>query len=113
MIQFAVHLLVTAALLAVVGKMISGIEVEDASAAFVGALVLGFANAVIRPILIVLTMPITILTLGLFIWVVNAFMLKLAAAFVPGFEVRGFKAALFGSLMLGLLNFAVSVFFGI
>ena len=113
MIQLAVHLLVTAALLAVVGKMISGIEVEDASAAFVGALVLGFANAVIRPILVVLTMPLTILTLGLFIWVVNAFMLKLAAALVPGFEVRGFKAALFGSLMLGLLNFAVSVFFGI
>jgi len=113
MIQFAVHLLVSAALLAVVGKMITGIEVEDVSSAFIGALVLGFANAVIRPILVILTFPITILTLGLFIWVVNAFMLMLTAAFVPGFEVRGFKAALFGSLMLGLLNFAVSILFGI
>jgi putative membrane protein len=113
MIQFAVHLLVTAGLLLVVGKMISGIEVEDASAAVIGALVLGFANAVIRPILVFLTLPITFLTLGLFVWVVNALMLMLAAAVVPGFDVKGFKPALFGSLLLGLLNFGVSMFFGI
>ncbi len=113
MIQFAVHLLVTSGLLAIVGKMISGIEVEDMTAAFVGALVLGLANAVIRPILVVFTLPITILTLGLFVWVVNALMLQLTAAAVPGFEVKGFKAALLGSLLLGLLNFAVSLFFGI
>ena len=113
MIQFAVHLLVTAGLLVVVGKMISGIEVEDATAAFVGALVLGFANAVIRPILVALTLPITILTLGLFLWVVNALMLQLAAAVVPGIEVKGFKVALLGSLLLGMLNLVVSLFFGI
>jgi putative membrane protein len=53
------------------------------------------------------------LTLGLFIWVVNAFMLKLTAAFVPGFKVEGFSAAMVGSLLLGILNFAVSAFFGI
>ena len=113
MIQFALHILVTAALLSVVGSFVSDIEVEDGTAAVVGALVLGFANAVIRPILLLLTFPITFLTLGLFVWVVNAFTLKLAAEFVPGFRVEGFKAAMVGSLLLGVLNFAVSAFFGI
>ena len=70
----------------------SGIEVEDGTAAVVGALVLGFANAFTRPILVVLTLPITFLALGLFVWVVNVFMLKLTAAFVPGFKVEGFGA---------------------
>ena len=112
MIQFALHLLVTAALIAVVGYMVSGIEVEDGPAAVIGAIVLGFVNAVIRPILVMLTLPITFLTLGLFVWVVNAFMLKLTAAFVPGFKVEGFWAAMVGSLLLGILNLAVSGLFG-
>jgi putative membrane protein len=113
MIQFAIHIVVTAALLSVVGYLVSDIDVEDGTAAVVGALVLGLANAFIRPILVLLTLPITFLTLGLFIWVVNAFMLKLTAEFVPGFRVDGFKAAMWGSLLLGILNFAVSAFFGI
>ena len=113
MIQFVIHLLVTAALLSVVGSMVSGIEVEDGTAAVIGALVLGFANAFIRPLLVLLTLPIPFLTLGLFVWVVNAFMLKLTAAFVPGFRVEGFRAAMVGSLFLGILNFMVAAFFGI
>ncbi len=113
MIQFAVHLVVTAALLFFVGRMVSGIEVEDGGSAIAGALVLGFANAFIRPLLVLLTFPITFLTLGLFIWVVNAFMLKLAANFVPGFKVEGFRAALIGSLLLGFLNMVVASLFGI
>ena len=113
MIQFALHVLVSAALLSVVGHMVSGIEVRDGTAAVVGALVLGFANAFIRPILVLLTLPITFLTLGLFVWIVNAFMLKLAAAFVPGFKVEGFGSAMVGSLFLGILNLAVAALFGI
>ncbi len=113
MIQFVLHLVVTAALLSVVGYLVSDIDVEDGTAAVIGALVLGFANAFIRPILVVLTLPITFLTLGLFIWVVNAFMLKLTAAFVPGFRVEGFRAAMAGSLLLSILNFAVSALFGL
>ena len=90
----------------------SDIEVEDAGTAVAGALVLGLANAFVRPILLLLTLPITFLTLGLFVWVVNAFTLKLAASFVPGFRVHGFKAALVGSLLLAILNVAVSALFG-
>jgi putative membrane protein len=113
MIEFALHILVTAALLSVVGSLVSDIEVEDGTSAIISALVLGFANAFIRPILVVLTLPLTLLTLGLFIWVVNAFMLKLTAAFVPGFKVESFKAAIVGSLLLGLLNFVVAALFGL
>ncbi len=112
MIQFAVHILVTAVLLSVVGHMVTGIEVKGGSTAILGALVLGFANAIVRPILLLLTFPITVLTLGLFTWVVNAFMLKFTAALVPGFKVDGFGAAMMGSLLLGVLNVAVSLFFG-
>ncbi len=113
MIEFALHLIVSAVLLSVVGYVVSGIEVEDGAAAMIGALVLGFANAFIRPILVLLTLPISFLTLGLFVWVVNAFMLKLTAAFVPGFKVEGFWAAMVGSLFLGILNLAVSALFGL
>ena len=113
MIQFALHIVVTAALLSVVGRLVSDIDVEDGTAAVVGALVLGLANAFIRPILVLLTLPITFVTLGLFIWVVNALMLKLTAEFVPGFRVDGFKAALVGSLLLGFLNFLVAALFGL
>ena len=113
MIQFALHIVVTAALLSVVGYLVSDIEVEDSTAAVVGALVLGLANAFIRPLLVLLTLPITFLTLGLFIWVVNAFMLKLTAEFVPGFRVEGFRAAMVGSLRRGLLNLAVAALFGL
>ena len=113
MIQFVIHIVVTAALLSVVGSLVSDIEVEDGTSAVVGALVLGLANAFIRPILVLLTLPITLLTLGLFIWVVNAFMLKLTAEFVPGFRVNGFKAAMVGSLLLTFLNFAVAALFGL
>jgi putative membrane protein len=112
MIQFALHLLVTAALLYVVGNLVSGIDVEDGGTAVIGALVLGFANAFIRPLLVLLTLPITFLTLGLFVWVVNAFMLKLTAAFVPGFKVESFRAAMVGSLLLGFFNMLIAGFFG-
>ncbi len=113
MIQFAVHLLLSAVLLFIVGRVVSGIEVEDGAAALFGAGMLGLANAVVRPILLTLTFPITLITLGLFVFVVNALMLMLAAAFVDGFEVRGFGAALKGTVALALLNFVIGMFFGI
>ncbi len=111
-IQFAVHLLLSAVLLFIVGRVVSGIEVEDGAAALFGAGMLGLANAFVRPILLTLTFPITFITLGLFVIVVNALMLMLAAAFVDGFEVKGFGAALKGTLALALLNFLIGMFFG-
>jgi putative membrane protein len=109
MLPFLLHVVVTAVLLFVVGKIVPGIEIRDGRAALIGALVLGIANAIVRPILVLLTLPFTILTLGLFLFVVNAVMLMLAAALVDGFKVRGFGAALLGSVLLSLLNVVVSV----
>lgn len=111
--QFIVHILVTAVLLFLLGKMIDGFEVRDGKAAILGALVLGLANAFVRPLVVLLTLPVTLLTLGLFLFVVNALMLLLAAAIVDGFEVEGFGTALWGSVGLAVLNLLVGVFFGL
>jgi putative membrane protein len=110
--QFIVHILVTAVLLFLLGKMIDGIEVRDGKAALFGAAVLGLANAFVRPLLVLLTLPATVLTLGLFLFVVNALMLMLVAALVDGFEIDGFGSALWGSVGLAVLNLLVGVFFG-
>ena len=107
-----VHILISTVLLFILGRMVSGIEVKDGRAAFFGAIGLGLANAFIRPLLIMLTLPITFITLGLFVLVVNALMLMLAAAFVDGFEVEGFGAAMWGSLGLGAMNYLVGMLLG-
>jgi putative membrane protein len=112
MIAFLVHLLVTAALLLLVANLVRGVHVEGWGAAFLGALVLGLVNALVRPIMVVLTLPLTILTFGLFLLVVNAMMLWLVAALVPGIRVQGFGPALLGSLLLTLLNLAVASWVG-
>jgi putative membrane protein len=108
---FIAHILVTAALLFALGRMVDGIVVKSGTAAVIGALVLGLANAFVRPVLILLTLPVTIVTLGLFLLVVNALMLMLAAALVDDFEVNGFGAAMWGSLVLAVMNFLVGLLF--
>jgi len=110
-IEFILHLAVSAALLLALGALVNGIEVRDGKAALFGALALGLANAVIRPVLLALTLPVTLLTLGLFVFVVNGIMLMLAAALVDGFEVEGFGSAVWGAVVLALMNLAIGVFF--
>jgi len=105
---FLVHLVVTGALLLFVGKVVRGVEVEGWKAALIGALVLGLVNALVRPLMVLLTLPLTIVTFGLFLLVVNALVLWLVAAIVPGFRIKGFGPALLGSLLLTLLNLAVA-----
>jgi len=108
---FVAHVAVTAILLYVLGQMVDGIEVRDGKAALLGALVLGIANALVRPVLVLLTLPATILTLGLFLLVINAVMLMLAAGLVKGFQVKGFGAAMWGALGLAVMNFLVARIF--
>ncbi|HLS88853.1 MAG TPA: phage holin family protein [Sphingobacteriaceae bacterium] len=90
--------------------ILSGIRVENFMAALVAATVLGVVNAVIRPILIVLTLPINILTLGLFTFVINALMFMLAAQVVKGFHVDNFWSALLGSIILSVASTFLSSF---
>jgi putative membrane protein len=103
-----VHLLTTALLLWLVSYFVHGIHFSGFGAAVLAALVLGIVNALVRPILVIITLPITLLTLGLFLIVVNALMLMLTGALVPGFTVSGFTAALLGGLLLGFFNLVVA-----
>ena len=110
--EFLVHLILTSALLLLVANVVRGVRIESWGNAFLAALVLGIVNAIVRPIMVMLTLPLTVLTFGLFLFVVNALMLQLTAAIVPGMKVEGCSAALWGSLMLSLLNVLVGVVAG-
>jgi putative membrane protein len=110
MLSFFAHLIVTAALLLIAARLVRGFNVEGWKPALIGAVVLGFVNAVIRPIMVFLTFPITILTFGLFLLVVNALMLWLVASVVPGMRIQSFWTALVGSLVITLLNVVIEMF---
>lgn len=113
MLHFVLSLLLTAALLLIVAKLVDGVEVNGWGSAILGALVLGLVNALVRPIMVFLTLPFTILTFGLFLLVINALVLWLVAAFVPGFKVKGFGPAFVGALLLTLLNICVAWLLGV
>src|SRR3990172_10017841 len=108
MTQFLAHLLITAALLLLVANVVRGVQVAGWGPAILGALALGLVNAFVRPLMVLLTLPLTLLSFGLFLLVVNAFMLWLVAALVPGVRVHGFGTALVGGLLLTLLNLGVA-----
>lgn len=92
-----------------VAWIVPGISIQGFFTALVAALVIGIVNAVVRPIISFFTLPINVLTLGLFSFVINALMLMLAAFIVPGFTVAGFGAALLGSLLLTILSVIINM----
>jgi len=88
----------------IVSQVVPGIHVNGVAAALIAALAIGFINATVGMLLKVLTFPLTLLTLGLFWFVINAAMLKLASVLVRGFEVNGFKAAFLGAIVLSIVS---------
>ena len=108
--RFIIHLLVIAAALWVTAYILPGITVGSWQALAIAALVLGFINAILRPILVILTLPITILTLGLFYLLVNGFTFLIASKIVPGFEVVGFWWAVLGALVVSLISWFIGTF---
>lgn len=102
--SFLVHWLVDAGALYLTARLVPGIHIDGAWTLLLAALVIGFVNAVVKPILVVLTLPITVLTLGLFYLVLNAILFGLAAALTPGFELTGFGAAFLGALVLSVVG---------
>lgn len=88
----------------IVAQVVPGVHVNGAVAALIAALAIGFINATLGAVLKILTFPLTIVTLGLFWFVINALMLELASALVKGFQVRGFLAAFVGAIVLSLVN---------
>jgi putative membrane protein len=107
LMRFLLHWGITSLSLWAASHVFSGIHFADASALVVAALLLGFANAVVRPLLILLTLPLTVLTLGLFLLVVNALMLLLVSALVRGFSVDNFLTAFFASIFISILSFFI------
>jgi len=106
--------IVNAVALLALPYVMPSIEVQSFYTALVVALILGFLNAIIRPVLVLLTLPITVLTLGIFILVINALLFWFVASFVEGFVVGGFWSAFFGAIVYSLISWAVStVVFGV
>lgn len=102
--KFVARLVITALALILVTYIIPGIVVQGFLTAVIVAFVLGILNAIVRPILLILTLPITLLTLGLFIFVINAGIFLFVASFVDGFQVAGFWSALGGSIMVSIIS---------
>jgi putative membrane protein len=104
MLALLLHWLISAASLLIVAHIVPGFEVQGFGVALVASLVVGLVNGTLGFLLKILTFPLTILTLGLFLFIVNAFMLEFASLLVPGFIVRGFLPAFLGAIVLSLVH---------
>jgi putative membrane protein len=109
---FLIHWGITALSLWVASHIFRGVSFDSTSALVVSALLLGFANAIVKPLLIVLTLPLTLLTFGLFLLVINALVILLVAALVKGFRISGFWTAVFASLFVSVLSLVIGSFVG-
>ncbi len=112
MVGFVLRAAVTALALWVASRLLDGLQFSSTGALVLAAVLLGLVNAVVRPIAFVLTLPITVLTLGLFLLVLNAAMIGLVALLVPGFTVSGFWTAVGGAIVVGLVSWAASSVIG-
>ncbi len=107
--KILVRWLLLAAALLLVANIYPGVQVASFGAAMIAALVLGLFNTLLRPILVLLTLPVTLLTLGLFLFVINALLFYFAASVIDGFHVAGFVAALVGSVLYSLCGLVIDV----
>ena len=104
MLRMLLHWILSALALWIVSRVISGFSVSGPGAALFAALVIGFVNATLGLFLKIVTFPLTILTFGLFWFVINAAMIELASALVPGFHIQSFSSAFWGGIVLTLVN---------
>ena len=110
MAGFLIHTIVLAIAIWATASVVPGVTISSWTALAVAALVLGVVNAIVRPILVILTFPITVLTLGLFYLVVNGLAFALAAALVPGFQIAGWGPAILGALMTSVVSWFIGIF---
>ena len=104
-----VRWIVTTIAVLIVPHLVSGVTVKSATTAVLAGLILGILNALVRPVLIILTLPLTIVTLGIFILVINAFMFELAGALVPGLHVASFWSAFFAAIVVSIVSWIASL----
>ncbi len=109
---FLIHTLVVAVAVWVATQVVSGVAASGIIPLAIMALVLGIVNAVIRPILVILTLPLTVITLGLFYFVVNGLAFGLAAALVPGFDVAGLWPAILAGIVVSLVSWVIGLITG-
>jgi putative membrane protein len=109
---FAVRWLVGALGLWLAQALVPGVEIRSTGTLLVAALLLGLVNAFVRPLLVLLTLPITVLTLGLFLWFINAAMLGLVAKLIDGFDLHGLASALVGALVISVTSWIASWYVG-
>ncbi|CAA9308596.1 phage holin family protein [Phormidium sp. FACHB-592] len=108
MLHFILTWLATALSLVITDHFVEGLQIDTFTDALIGAVILGLVNAIVRPILTLLTLPLTIMTLGLFLFVVNAFTFWLVATITPGFHIAGLFTALIGVIVLTIVSTVVS-----
>jgi putative membrane protein len=109
-VGFIVRVLVNAATIALAAAFVPGLRLDGAVPALLAGLVLGLINALVRPVLLVLTLPLTLITLGLFLLVLNGICLALTAWLVPGFDVEGFLPAMLGALVISVVSWILTAF---
>ena len=109
--RFLARLLLNGVAIIVAAYLLPGIHIDGPFAALVAGVILGFVNAIIRPVLFVLTLPLTLVTLGLFIFILNAICFALTAWLVPGFSVDGFWWALLGALLVSIVSWILNGLF--
>ncbi len=109
---FLFHWIITSLSLWVASHVFSGIRFDNTASLVISALLLGFANAILRPLLVLLTLPLTLFTFGLFLLVINALMILLVSSIVRGFNVSGFWTAFFASIFISILSFIFELFIG-
>ena len=110
MVGLLIRWVTTAFALWLTSLIVRGIEVEGLGPLFVAAVVFGIFNAILRPLVLLITLPINLITLGLFTFVINGLMLKLTSDVVRGFAVHGFWSAVIGALLLSAISFALNLF---
>ena len=108
MTGFLIRLAISALGLWIAARFVPGIEIHGDTTLLLAALLLGVVNAVVRPVVVLLTLPVTLLTLGLFLWVVNAAMFGLVAALLDGFQVADFSSALLGAFLVSVTSWFAS-----
>lgn len=106
--RFFARIVLNGIAIVIAAWIVPGLQLTGVLPALVAGAILGVVNALVRPVLLILTLPFTLVTLGLFIFVVNALCLGLTAAIVPGFEIAGFWAAFFGSLLVSLVSWILN-----
>ncbi len=111
MLRLLLRWVLSALVFVLIAELVPGIRVDTLTTAFVAAIVAGLLNVLVRPVLVFLTLPITLITLGLFLLVVNAVIFWLTAVLVPGFHIDGVGPAIIGALLYWLLNVGINHLF--